>query len=796
MKRQRLGRSRIWRLGFTVLVMALAAACSPAGGHAGSAATQAASRPGTQLTAASALDSHRTAHVSVTLGGSPGAPAADPLTGTVYVPIQCTSSFCSPNTPAHVVDVINAATCNATVRPGCRVVAQAAVGNNPIAAVVDEQTDTIYVTNGNDGTVSVVNGARCNAKVTLGCGRPLATIKVGTLPVAAAFNPVTRTLYVANLNGGSISVINAGGCNAVTTSGCGQAVRTVRDTAGPDGIDVDVATDTVYAANSGTASPQTGDTVSVIDGATCNGHAGSGCGRTPRTIKVGSDALWVAVDQASDTVYVANYNDGTVSVINGARCNAGVTWGCGRTWPTVTTGADPAFVAVDESSGTVFTVNQGDNTLSAISTGTCNGTATSGCGQRARNEQASPDQDPGYNPFPSALALVPQTGSAYVVNEGGANILSVVSVSGCNATATAGCRAEAPRVPAHEYTIAADPATGTIYASNTSLPQIDVLNAATCHAGDLAGCAPVSEIPVGHPEANLGAVDDATHTLYAADPTAGTVAVINTATCNAGNTAGCAQHPPAIKIGASPNAPVINTATQTLYVSYGSTADRVAVVNAATCNATRTSGCGQTPAVVTVGTGTDVLAVSAATDTIYAPNSGTSFSGDTMSVINGATCNGTRHSGCSHLAATVTVGSGPYGVAVDGRTHTVYVVNNADGDSPGTVSVINAATCNGTDTAGCTGHFPTMATGRSPLLAVVDAGTGTVYVTDFSSAGVSILDGSRCNASVTSGCGAPLREQAAGSQPFGLAIDQQAGTVYVTDIFQAGAMSVLTATRY
>ena len=124
---------------------------------------------------------------------------------------------------------------------------------------------------------------------------------------------------------------------------------------------------------------------------------------------------------------------------------------------------------------------------------------------------------------------------------------------------------------------------------------------------------------------------------------------------------------------------------------------------------------------VKVAAGTAVLAVSTATDTIYAPNAGSSFNGDTMSVINGATCNGTNHSGCSHLAATVKVGSGPFGVAVDDRTHTVYVVNNADGDAPGTVSVINGATCNGTDTSGCRQHFPTMATGRSPLLAAVDA---------------------------------------------------------------------------
>jgi DNA-binding beta-propeller fold protein YncE len=788
MKRQGITGRRICRLGFTVLIVALAAACASGAGHGGSAAVPA-SRSGTQLAGASAPDGQTAFGRSVVLGGSPGTPAANPLTGTVYVPIQCTTSSC--NTPGHVVDVIDAVTCNANTGYGCRVMATAGVGSGPLAAAVDEQTDTVYVTNGNDGTVSVLNGARCNAKVTQGCGQALATIKVGGFPVAAVVNPATGTLYVASPKG-DVFVIDAAGCNAVTTRGCTQPARKVKVSQGPQALDVDVATDTVYTADAGSGN---GNTVSVIDGATCNAENGTGCGQAPRTITAGSGAWWVAVDQASDTVYAANNNDGTVSVINGTLCNASVTSGCGSTPPTVTTGANPQFVAVDPSSGTAFVMNQGDNTLSAINTRTCNGTVTSGCRNQAPGEQASPNQDPGYNPFPNAFALVPQTSSAYVVNVGGASVLSVVSVSRCDATATAGCRAEAPSVPAPEYLISTDPATGTIYASNSRLPQIDVLDGATCHAGDLAGCAPVAEIPVGHPMAHVGAVDDAIHTLYAADPTAGTVSVINTATCNAANTTGCAQHPAAIKIGASPNTPVINTATQTVYVSYGSNADRVAVVNAATCNATHTVGCGQAPAVVKVGAGTAVLAVSAATDTIYASNSGSSFSGDTMSVINGATCNGTNHSGCSHLAATVTVGSGPYGVAVDDRTHTVYVVNNADGEAPGTVSVINGATCNGTDTAGCTGHFSTIATGRSPLLAVVDTSTGIIYVTDFSSAGVSILDGSRCNASLTSGCGVPPREQPVGSQPFGLAINQNTGTVYVTETFQAGSMSILSTTR-
>ena len=74
--------------------------------------------------------------------------------------------------------------------------------------------------------------------------------------------------------------------------------------------------------------------MSEINGATCNGRNGRGCGRTERTIKVGSNPFWVAVDQASDTVYIANYNDETVSVINGARCNGRAASGCRRTQPT------------------------------------------------------------------------------------------------------------------------------------------------------------------------------------------------------------------------------------------------------------------------------------------------------------------------------------------------------------------------------------------------------------------------------------------------------------------------------
>ena len=726
---------------------------------------------------------------TVFLSGSPGVPVVDPGTGTLYVPIQCPTGDCLLD--SNVLDVIDAAKCNAEVASDCRVIAKATVGYSPLAAAIDDATHTIYVANGT-GSVSVVSGARCNATATSGCAKPVATISVGG--VAAAFDPTTRTLYVAD-PGAGIHVIDTAKCNAVTTSGCGQQANLVPDNYGPQALDVDLDTDTVYAVNNGSSSAGEdsgkGDTVSVIDGASCNGSNGSGCSLAPRTITVGSGASGDVVDQVTDTVYVTNYYDGTVSVIDGVRCNATVTSGCASAPPAVPTGAGASGVALDESTHTVFAVNPNDDTLSAINTSTCNGATTSGCPTLAPSAHVGSDQGSGYLGFPQGVVLLPQTDTAYLVSVGGSNILAVMSITHCNATDTAGCRVETASVPDPEFEASIDAANGTMYASNDNLPEIDVLNVATCNATDTAGCAPVAKIPMGHPNAALGAIDDATHTLYASDSSGSTVSVINIAACNATQIAGCAHRATTITVGDDPGPPVLNTVTHTLYLPFGAGANQVAVVNAATCNAEIASGCGQTPGVVNVGEGTDSLGLSAKTDTIYAPSVGIPFAtGYTVSVINGATCNGIDQSGCGHIAPTVEVGLGPYGVAVDDATNTVYVANNRDGDAPGTVSLIDGATCNGSDTTGCAGPIPTVVIGRSPRLAVVDPRTNVVYITDKSSAAVSALNGATCNAAVMSDCSTAVSLYPVGSLPIGLAVNPETNTVYAMTFLVFGSMSI------
>jgi DNA-binding beta-propeller fold protein YncE len=711
--------------------------------------------------------------------GSPGIPAVNPETDTLYVPIACATGC--PNSPTtHSMDVINTATCNATVTSDCRVVARARVGGDPLAAVVDDTTDTIYTAN-YVGTVSVVDGALCNATITSGCGTPAATIHTGGSDVALVLNPTTHTLYVANPAGG-VFVIDVARCNADTTQGCGSPVTEVQDNAAPTGVDVDITTDSIYAANNG----GNGNTVSMIDGATCNGSDASGCAH-PVTITVGNGAYWPAVDQDTDTIYVTNGRDSTISVIDGAHCNSGNTSGCASVPPTVALGASPAFASVDDSLHTLFTVNQNDNTLSAISTRTCNGTDTSGCAVIPPTAQAGSNHNPGYTGEPNAMTLLLHTATAYLVNVGGEDRVSVITVGSCNAENSAGCRTPAPSATQGDLLVSVDAATNTIYAGDLFAPEIDVINGATCNVTDQIGCAPVAEIPMQQVQAYLGVGDATAGTLYAGDQ-AGSLAVIDTANCNAQDTGGCAHAVKArIHIGQYPGVPVVDAATNTLYIPYGRASNRIAVVNVADCSAVVTSGCAQKPGVVTVRDNTFFIAVSAKTDTLYAADQG----GDTVAVINGATCDGADHSGCGHIAATVTVGQNPFAVAIDDATNSVYVSNNDDGGfAPGTLSVIDSATCNGTDIAGCSGDVPHVDIGRAPAVVVVDTVTDTVYVADSGSDGVAVVDGATCNADVTSGCGTPAPEQAVGARPHGLGVNQATNTVYSLNLSSPPSISM------
>ena len=101
-------------------------------------------------------------------------------------------------------------------------------------------------------------------------------------------------------------------------------------------------------------------------------------------------------------------------------------------------------------------------------------------------------------------------------------------------------------------------------------------------------------------------MDHQTHTVYVANAgkgSSGTVSVINAATCNATDRPAARTLATLHVPGGNPDGIAVNAATGTLYVATitSSGPNLISVFNAATCNATHTTGCGQTPAVLNVG---------------------------------------------------------------------------------------------------------------------------------------------------------------------------------------------------
>ena len=259
------------------------------------------------------------------------------------------------------------------------------VGVNPVGVAVDSSTRTVYVANTGGSTVSVIDAGRCNAGDPKGCRQPPAAVAVGGAPLAVTVDRPERTAYVSNLGDATVSMIDTGACNAAHAAGCGQAPPTVSVGGSPGLSAVDPATGTVYV-------PDFDDgTVSMIDGATCNATHLTGCAATA-TVAVGSGPQAVAIDRATHTAFVANFNDGTVSLIDTATCNATHHGGCGATPATVAVGEGADALVVDGPSHTVYVAVGPPERLGALAMidgATCNARATAGCARTTRRTAAS-----------------------------------------------------------------------------------------------------------------------------------------------------------------------------------------------------------------------------------------------------------------------------------------------------------------------------------------------------------------------------------------------------------------------
>ena len=757
---------------------------------------------------------------SALVGSTPTDPGPDQLaedraTHTIYV----TNGFNEnePNAGGDTLSVIDASHCQAQDLSACKGPwPTIKVGNLPSGIAIDQHTDTVYVTNAGDDTVSVFNGATCNAMNTSGCGQTPATVPVGLGPVGLYDDPANHTVYVPDPNNGvggntTVSMIDSATCTATDLAACPTTQPPTFDAgAAPFAASVDQATHTLYIG--------TNVATSVLDANTCNATVQSGCntiGTLPGGPGGGPNGF--GFDNANHTLYTADYAN-TISAFNMLDCDAGDLTGCAADTPgTVApfpydTNNDAALhVVLDVALHSVYVTFQRDDALMVVNTNVCNASNPAGCDTFVPRAAATGAQ-------PEGVILDPQTQTLYTANATD-NDVSVIDAKRCNAQVTSGCRQIPAAVDIPAFGLATDAAVNTLYATAPNANAVSMVNTRTCNSVTSNGCSATPRQFSDDAAPVAAAANPLTHTIYVSNygtSTTGTVSVIDAETCNATDSAGCGSVHTLDVPGGNPADIEVDVATDTIYVATAaaSGANLISVFDGATCNAAQTSGCSQTPTTLALGDSTPAppdpfvfatprLAINQTTNTIYATNVGypdLNFVGDSVYVFNGATCDAATTNGCSQTPATITPdnpltpgGVIPWGIGIDEATDTVYVALQAGGDYAGSVAVINGAVCNGSDTAGCNQTPPRIAAGWGSSEVGVDPTTNTIYTTNTEDESLSLIPGNICNRSVTSGCGSTPPTEAAGSypgfNPGTIAVDATAHTIYVSNV--AGGVSVI-----
>ncbi len=347
------------------------------------------------------------------------------------------------------------------------------VGGFPTGLAVDAATGTVYVAAGEANTLSMINGNTCNASTMTGCAANTASVSTdGQDPIGVVVDEQTGTVYAVNAESNTVAVIDARTCNALDRIGCGAKPALVNVPGGPEFLALDSATNTIYVADTNSGM------VSVINGNTCNAQAPNGCRNAPASVDAGPGAFPIAVDQATNTVYVGT-NTG-VAVINGRTCDSTDTRGCSAQPVTVPLGNGAAGVAVDDANHSIY-VSGENGTVGVINAATCNGTDTVGCSSSPRTVGVGSD--------PRGDAYDPSTNTVYVTNAG-SDTVSLLNASSCGASVATGCSA-VPRsfpVGSSPRRIAIDAASGTVYVVNTAANTVSVIREQSCNATDVQGC--------------------------------------------------------------------------------------------------------------------------------------------------------------------------------------------------------------------------------------------------------------------------------------------------------------------
>lgn len=358
------------------------------------------------------------------------------------------------------------------------------------------------------------------------------------------------------------------------------------------------------------------------------------------SVPIGNGASFVNVNSATNKIYVTNFTDGTVTVVDGATDTAS----------TVTVGTHDEFLVINQVSNKIYVNNRRDGTVSVIKGSTNQVIKTIA----------------GFS-FPIGSDVNPVTNKIYVSNSGNGsppNDNSVGIIDGSTDTLI-----NTITVDLVPIAVAVNPVTNKIYVINqcgtsndcSSNGTVTVIDGATNHT---------TSVPVGWNPAVI-LVNTLTNKIYvmnacgnnsgSADclangtPTQGSVTVIDGATNTTQN----------VNVGTSPGALAINPVSNEAYVT-NQADNNVTFINGVTL-ATTSVAVGNTPADAEVDPNTYKIYIS-------------NYGDNTVTMIDGTT----------HHTSTLGVGSGPAPGIVNTVTDRYYVINTNDN----TLSVIGGGNAN------------------------------------------------------------------------------------------------------
>jgi YVTN family beta-propeller protein len=375
------------------------------------------------------------------------------------------------------------------------------------------------------------------------------------------------------------------------------------------------------------------------------------------TVSAGNSPYSVAVNSATNRIYVANNGDNTVTVIDGATNNT----------VTVPVGNYPQAVAVNQATNKIYVVNN------CGSDPTCNSAGTVTVID-ANNNNNTATVTVGY--FPYAVAVNSVTNKIYVTNDCGNDVncgsvgtVTVIDANNNNNTTT---------VTAGDYPegVAVNSTTNKIYVVNNCGNDITCASAGTVTVIDANNNNNTATVTTGfYPY--FAAIDSVTNKIYVANNcgndvncgSLGTVTVID----------GTSNNPTTVNTGFFPYGVAVNAGTNKIYVANTCGND----VNCASGGTvTVIDGLSNGTTTVNVGAFPNLLDIASATNEVYVTN----YCGNDVSCNSPGTVTVIKPP--SNAAVPVALGDGPFAVAVNAATDRIYVANYIDGS----VSVIGGDT--------------------------------------------------------------------------------------------------------